>query len=107
MLLDVIVMPGLRVLSGETSNPRRRSGARRTNSFSTEESRLNRPGRGHTIQTPAEVELPRLPSVIAVHTVLAVAVLHAVIGAQGAAARPFVTQVEYNRWRQELSNWGR
>ena len=75
--------------------------------FSTEESRLNRPGRGHTIQTPAEVELPRLPSVIAVHSVLAVAVLHAVIGAQGAAARPFVTQVEYNRWRQELSNWGR
>ena len=45
--------------------------------------------------------------VIAVHSVLAVAVLHTVAGAQGAAARPFVTEDEFNRWRQELSNWGR
>ena len=75
--------------------------------FSTEESRLNRPGHGHTIQAPAEGELRRLRYVIAVHSVLAVAVLHAVASAQGAAARPFVTESEFNRWRQELSNWGR
>jgi len=45
--------------------------------------------------------------VIAAQSVLVAAFVHAVASAQGAAARPFVTQAEFSTWQRELSNWGR